>query len=387
MRNCNTILNQLANMLPRYKFERSVANHNGDYYTKHFTSWNQLMVNMYAQASGKDSLRDIETGLRVQQNSWYHLGLKNVARSTLSYANLHRDYHIYEEMFYQVLNRCKDLTPKHKFKFHNPMYLLDATVLDLCLSVFPWAKFRKRKGGLKLHFLLDYKGEIPTFLVVTDAKQHELKVARSVSLPLMLDSILVVDKAYMDFDWFYELRNKGSYFVSRAKKNIKYRIIGQHKVDEKKGLISDEEIMLTGYNTSKKYPEKLRMVTYYDKELKKTYEFLTNNFKLAAYTITQIYKARWQIELFFKWIKQHLKIKTFLGTSKNAVLTQIWTAMIYYLLLAYIKYQTKYKNSLLHLTRVIKESLFRRMDIIDLLTLNFNKLQKLKEPTYQLSLF
>ena len=345
------------------------------------------MVNLYAQASGKNSLRDIETGLRVQQNSWYHLGLKNVARSTLAYANQKRDYHIYEDMFYQVLAKCKDVTPKHKFKFKNPLYTLDATVIDLCLSLFPWAKFRKRKGALKLHFLLDHQGQIPSFMVVTDAKQHEVKVARSLSLPLMLDSILAIDKAYIDFGWLYQLRNKGVYFVTRAKSNFKYQVIGQHKVNKKKGVICDEEIGLTGYNTAQKYPEKLRLITYYDQETKKLYRFLTNNFQLAAYTITQIYKARWQVELFFKWIKQHLKIKSFLGTSKNAVLTQIWTAMIYYLLLAYIKYQTKYRYTLLHLTRVIKESLFRKLSIIDLLTLSLKKLQKLKEPSYQLSLF
>ena len=240
---------------------------------------------------------------------------------------------------------------------------------------------------LKLHFLLDYRGQIPSFLVITDAKQHEMKIARSLSLPLSWDSILIVDKAYIDFKWLWGLHNKGIYFVSRAKSNIKYRVIGQLPANKKKGIISDEEIELTGYYSKQKYPGKLRLTTYYDKETKKTYKFLTNNFKLAAYTITQIYKARWDIELFFKWIKQNLKIKTFLGTSKNAVLTQIWTAMTYYLLLAYIKYQSKYKNSLLYFTRIIRESLFRRLDIIDLLNLSLIKLQKLKEPSYQLALF
>jgi len=387
MAHYNTVFNQLLNMLPRHRFESSVSEYQGDYYTKHFTSWNQLLVNLYAQASSKDSLRDIETGLKVQQNNWYHLGLKSAARSTISYANGRRDYRIYEDTFYQTLDKCKDVTPKHRFKFKNPLYTLDATVIDLCLSLFPWAKFRKQKGGLKLHFLLDYRGQIPSFLVITDAKQHEMKIARSLSLPLSWDSILIVDKAYIDFKWLWGLHNKGIYFVSRAKSNIKYRVIGQLPANKKKGIISDEEIELTGYYSKQKYPGKLRLTTYYDKETKKTYKFLTNNFKLAAYTITQIYKARWDIELFFKWIKQNLKIKTFLGTSKNAVLTQIWTAMTYYLLLAYIKYQSKYKNSLLYFTRIIRESLFRRLDIIDLLNLSLIKLQKLKEPSYQLALF
>lgn len=383
----NTVFNQLLNMLPRHKFETSVSKYQGDYYTKHFTSWNQLLVNLYAQASGKDSLRDIETGLKSQQNHWYHLGLYNVARSTISYANNKRDYRIYEDTFYQSLSKCKNVTPKHRFKFKNPLYTLDSTVIDLCLSLFPWAKFRKTKGGLKLHFLLDHKGQIPSFLVMTDAKQHDIKVARSLALPLVLDSILVLDKAYIDFQWLFSLYNQGVYFVTKAKDNIQYRVIGQLPINTNKGLISDEEIELIGYYSQQKYSEPLRLITYYDSATNKIHTFLTNNFKLAASTITQIYKARWDIELFFKWIKQHLKIKTFLGTSKNAVLTQIWTAMIYYLVLAYIKYQSKYKNSLLYFTRVIKESLFRRLDIIDLLNLSLCKLQKLREPTYQLSLF
>lgn len=383
----NTVFNQLLNMLPRHKFETSVSKYQGDYYTKHFTSWNQLLVNLYAQASGKDSLRDIEAGLKSQQNHWYHLGLYNVARSTISYANNKRDYRIYEDTFYQSLSKCKDVTPKHRFKFKNPLYTLDSTVIDLCLSLFPWAKFRKAKGGLKLHFLLDHKGQIPSFLVMTDAKQHDIKVARSLALPLVLDSILVLDKAYIDFQWLFSLHNQGVYFVTKAKDNIKYRVIGQLPINTNKGLISDEEIELIGYYSQQNYSEPLRLITYYDSATNKIHTFLTNNFKLAAYTITQIYKARWDIELFFKWIKQHLKVKTFLGTSKNAVLTQIWTAMIYYLVLTYIKYQSKYKNSLLYFTRIIKESLFRRLDIIDLLHLSLCKLQKLREPTYQLSLF
>lgn len=387
MAHYNTVFNQMLNLLPRHQFETSVSRYQGDYYTKHFTSWNQLLVNLYAQSSGKDSLRDIETGLKVQQNNWYHLGLKNVARSTISYANNKRDYHIYEDTFYQTLNKCKDVTPKHRFKFKNPLYTLDVTVIDLCLSLFAWAKFRKTKGALKLHTLLSHRGSIPSFLVITDAQQHDIKVAKNLFLPICSDSILIIDKAYIDFEWLWDLSNRGIYFVTRAKDNIKYRVIGQQEVNKNKGLLSDEEVLLVGYYSSKKYPGKLRLVTYYDKGRNKTYKFLTNNFSLAAYTITQIYKARWEIEIFFKWIKQHLKIKTFLGTSKNAVLSQIWIAMVYYLLLAYIKYQSKYKNSLLYFTRVIKESLFRRLDIIDLLNLSLFKLQKLKEPSYQMTLF
>ena len=383
----NTIFNQLLKMLPRDKFEQDVAREQANRYTKHFTAWNQLLVNLYAQVSGKKSLRDIETGLKMQQNAWYHMGLTNAVRSTISYANGKRPYQIAENTFYHLLRQCKDYAPKHKFRFKNPLYTLDATVIDLCLSMFPWAKFRKRKGALKIHTLLDHRGTIPSFMVITDAKQHEVKVAQNLFLPVSLDSIITVDKAYVDFQWLYSLKQQGIYFVTRAKENMNYRVVGQQEVNSSKGLLADAEIMLTGFYTGQKYPEKLRLVTYYDRENNKTYEFLTNNFHLAGYTIAQIYKARWQVELFFKWIKQNLKIKTFLGTSKNAVLMQIWTAMIYYLLLAYIKYQTKYKHSLLHLTRVIKECLFRRADIIDLLNLSLRKVQRLRDPCCEMSLF
>jgi hypothetical protein len=374
-------------MLPRDKFEQDVLREQANRYTKHFTAWNQLLVNLYAQVSGKKSLRDIETGLKMQQNSWYHMGLTNAVRSTISYANGKRPYQIAENTFYHLLKQCKDYAPKHKFRFKNPLYTLDATVIDLCLSMFPWAKFRKRKGALKIHTLLDHQGTIPSFMVVTDAKQHEVKVAQNIFLPVSLDSIITIDKAYVDFQWLYSLKRQGIYFVTRAKENMNYRVVGQQEVNSSKGLLADEEIMLTGFYTGQKYPEKLRLVKYYDREHDKTYEFLTNNFHLSAYTIAQIYKARWQVEIFFKWIKQNLKIKTFLGTSKNAVLTQIWTAMIYYLLLAYIKYQTKYKHSLLHLTRVIKECLFKRADIIDLLNLSLEKVQRLRDPCCEMSLF
>jgi len=383
----STIFSQLLNMLSRYQFDQEVAREQANRYTKHFTAWNQLLVNLYAQVTGKKSLRDIETGLKVHQNSWYHLGLKNAVRSTISYANSKRTYRLMESTFYHLLKKCRDITPRHKFRFNNPLYTLDATVIDLCLSMFPWAKFRERKGALKIHMLLDHRGTIPSFMVVTDAKQHEVKVAKNIFLPLSLDSILVVDKAYIDFQWLYRLKQQGIYFVTSVKERMNYRVIGQQPVNARQGMLADEEIVLTGFYSQQKYPEKLRLVTYYDQEHDKTYQFLTNQFTFSAYTISQIYKTRWEIELFFKWIKQNLKIKTFLGTSKNAVLTQIWTAMIYYLLLAYIKYQTKYKHSLLYLTRVIKECLFKRADIIDLLNLSLKKVGRLRDPCYQLCLF
>jgi len=323
-----------------------VRHYFADRYVKYFTCWQQFLTLLFAQIRSKDSLRDIETSLKAQSTRWYHIGFKDIKRSTLSDANNRRDYRVYEDFFYKLLDRCKSITPKHRFRFKNPLYTLDATVIDLCLSLFPWAKFRKKKGALKLHYLYDHSGSIPSFLVVTDAKQHEVKVAKQTSLPLVPDSILSVDRAYIDYKWLYSLTKSKAYFVTRAKKNMQYEIIGQHEVITKKGVLFDHTVRLTGYYQKRFYPEPLRLVGSYDKETRRELVFLTNNFSLSAYTITQIYKARWQIELFFKWIKQNLKIKSFLGTSKNAVLTQIWVAMCYYLLLSYIKYQTKYAYTL-----------------------------------------
>ena len=384
MAHYTTIMNELLNLIPRHRFETIVSNHGGNRYVKRFDCWNQFTVLLYAQSSGKDSLRDIEQAFMVNSNRLYHLGLPAIKRSTLADANTNRNYCIYENLFYRFLERCKDITPKHKFKFKNPLYSLDATVIDLCLSTFPWAKFRTTKGALKLHYQFDYSGNIPSFLVVTDAKQHEVKVAKK-DFDLIPDSIYCVDRGYLDFGWFSRINEAKAYFVTRAKDNLKYSVVGQHKEPNKKSVLSDEIISLSGYYPSQEYPATLRLIGYYDKETDKEFAFLTNNFHLSAFTIAQIYKARWQIEIFFKWIKQNLKIKTFLGTSKNAVLTQIWVAMCYYLLLAYIKYQTKYRYSLFYLHRVIKETLTCRLSIIDLLRAGEKTLPKLKREEFQFS--
>lgn len=383
----NTIYNQILHLTPRHQFEGLVERYKGDHYIKYFTCWQQFITLLYAQIKAKDSLRDIETSLKAQSSRWYHIGLKDIKRSTLSDANNQRDYRIYEDFFYNLLDRCKSITPKHKFRFKNPLYTLDATVIDLCISLFPWAKFRKKKGALKLHYLYEHSGSIPSFLVITDAKQHEIKVAKEQALPIVSDSIISVDRAYIDYKWLYSLKKSRISFVTRAKDNMKYKVIGQHKVDKTKGLLFDKEVMLTGFYQSRYYPEKLRLIGFKDPEIKKNLIFLTNNFILSAYTITQIYKARWQIELFFKWIKQNLKIKSFLGTSKNAVLTQIWVAMCYYLLLSYIKYQTKYSYSLLELSWIFSETIFERISLIDLLSCNHYNIYKVRAPDLQMTLF
>lgn len=381
----NTIMHQLLTLIPRGQFDSLTRTYSGNHYVKHFTCWNQFSAMLYSHSSGKDSLRDIQNSLAVQQHKLYHLGIKSVRRSTLADANKNRPYQIYEGLFHAILKRCRSLTPESKFKFNNPLILFDATVIDLCLSMFSWAKFRTTKGAIKLHFKFDHAGQIPTFLTVTPAKTHEITVARSL-FNIIPDSIYCFDKAYIDFNWFSLINKRKAFFVTRAKKNLKYTVTGQHARANKKGVISDETIKLTGYYQNRDYPENLRLVTYYDKETDKTFKFLTNNFRLAAFTISQIYKARWQIESFFKWIKQNLKIKTFLGTSKNAVLTQIWTAMCYFLILAYIKYQTKCKSSLYYLHKVIREVLLDRLSLIDILNVTDGILPKIKNTEQQLCL-
>ncbi|MBU0705875.1 IS4 family transposase [Patescibacteria group bacterium] len=388
MKQISTIFNQLLDFLPKNQFQGFIGQHKADRYVKNFTCWQQLLTLLYAQATGKDSLRDIELGLLSHQNKWYHLGLTSVTRSNLSYANKNRPYRIYESMFYELLKQCRQFCPAHnRFSFENPLYSMDATVMSLCLSVFPWAKYRKTKGALKLHVLLNNRTAIPEFAVVNEAKIHEINIARNSLRPLPSGSILVFDKAYIDYRWFSKINKNKIFFVSRTKKNTNYFVIGKNEVAGE-GVLSDEVIGLGGDRGMEEYTEDLRLITYYDRERGKKLQFITNNFELSAKTIADIYKDRWQIELFFKWIKQNLKIKSFLGTSKNAVLTQIWVAMIYYLLLIYIKFKTQLKMSLLEFTRIIKELFMMRIPLISALGIPYRRISICKnrgDP--QLSLF
>jgi len=369
----NTILHQLMTLIPRHQFENAVSEYAGDRYVKTFTTWKQLTTLLYAQASGKNSLRDIQTSLETQGSKLYHLGLTAVKRSTLSDANRDRDYQIMEKLFYHLLARCQQIAPKHQFRFKNPAYAFDSSTIDLCLALFPWAKFRQTKGAVKLHCQLDLRGQIPSFATITDGKCADIRAAR-LFLDLIPDSITILDRGYIDFNWFNLIDEADAFFVTRAKDGLSYHVTGQQEIDLKKGLLFDQTIQLTGPLSQQKYDKPLRLIGFYDTETKNTYHFLTNNFKLAAFTIAQLYKARWHVELFFKWIKQHLKIKTFLGTSKNAVMTQIWAAMSYYLLLAYIKFQTRFKQSLFLLHRLVQNTLLDRLGLVDLLHLTEKKL-------------
>lgn len=379
----NTIMHQLMTLIPRHQFENAVSEYSGNRYVKKFTTWNQLTTLIYAQASGKNSLRDIQTALGTQEPKLYHLGLPAVKRSTLADANAQRDYQIMEKLFYHLLSRCQQIAPKHKFRFKNPVYAFDGSTIDLCLSLFPWAKFRQTKGAVKLHAQLDLRGHIPSFAVITDGKWSDIRAARHF-LDLIPDSINILDRGYIDFSWFNLIDESKAFFVTRAKDTMAYRVTGQQKTTLKKGLLFDKTIQLTGPSSQKKYGKPLRLVGFYDAETKNTYHFLTNNFTLAALTIAQIYKARWHVELFFKWIKQHLKIRTFLGTSKNAVMTQIWAAMSYFLLLAYIKFQTRFKQSLFLLHRLVQNTLLDRLGLVDLLRMTEKKLPMIRNMEPQL---
>jgi len=390
MRQINTIITELLRLFPRYEFEKLEKQYNGNRYTKYFTSWQQLIVLLFSQIGGKDSLREIEISLKAHRAKWYHIGFKDIKRSTLSDAMNNRSCEIFEGLFYKLLEKCRLVTPKHKFRFKNPLLSLDSTVIDLCLSIFPWAVFRKRKGAIKLHYLYYHSGSLPSFLVMTDGKHHDIRVARDeekLDLALLPDSILSIDKAYIDYNWLYSLEKRSVYFVTRAKDNMAYDITGQHKPIKNKHVFRDDIVMLKGHYSKQDYPDRLRIVGYTDPETGKNYEYFTNNFTLAAKTIANIYKSCWQIELFFKWIKQNLKIKSFLGTTPNAVMPQVWVAMCYYLLLIYIKYQTKFAHSITELSRMIKEVLMARTMLIDILSLNANTLKKIRYPVLQLSLF
>jgi len=378
MKNSTTIFNQLLNLISFNKFQKLAEKHNGDRYVKKFTSFHHFITLLYAQITEKDSLRDIQHPINLEKSKLQFFSLPEVKRSTLSEANNRRSHKIFEDLFYVMLKKTMELTPNHKFKFKNPLYSIDSSTIDLCLNVFDWAKFRTTKGAIKLHTKLNHSGNIPDFLVITDGKCSDIRAAKTY-FDFLPDSIVVMDRGYIDFKWLYSLHQKGVFFVTRAKDNMVYEVTGQHEFTEGTGVISDEKIRLTGTKAASDYSEELRMVKYFDIKTKKIYSFITNNFKLAAKTIADIYKDRWQVELFFKWIKQNLKIKSFWGTSENAVMSQIWVAMIFYLIVSFIKFQTKSTLSILEFTRIIRATLFQRVALINLLSLKHRDIWKIKE--------
>lgn len=360
----NTVFSQLLKFIPRHEFESLAVQHHQGRQLRKMSRWLQFVSLSLAQLTGRVSLRDIVSNLSAQSHKLYHLGAKTVSRSSLSRVNEKQPYTLYEALFAKMLSRCQGVAPRHGFKFKNKLYSLDASTIDLCLSVFPWAEFRSTKAAVKLHMGLDHDGLIPAFLTITDGKTHDITAARLLQLPK--HSIVVMDRGYNDYSWFNHLNKGDISFVTRLKKKAKYRVIERRSVKKYQGVTSDQTIEFTG-SKAHLCPIKLRRVGFKDAEADQQYYFLTNNFKLAASTIAAIYKSRWQIELFFKWIKQNLKIKRFVGTSKNAVMTQIWIAVCIYLLLAYLKFSSLIGGSLQQLLRLIQLNLFARRELMPLL--------------------
>ena len=361
MGHSNTILNQIVRHLPRFRFEQFVREHGGDRRVRDFSCWKLFLSHIYAQLSGVDSLRDLETSLRSKARWLYHAGLDRFSRSTMADAGEKRPAAIFEQMFKELVRMVQSKVPGHSFKFKNPLYSLDSSTITLCLSVFSWAKFRTRKGALKLHVLLDHRGHLPSALVITDGKSSDIAAARRFHFEP--DSILVVDRGYVDYCWLYQLCLQGVWWVTRLKKRMDFQIVERRPVDRSTGVTSDWTIRIRGAKADS-ISVLLRRVRYIDRETGKAYEFFTNIFHLSAKEIADIYKARWDIELFFKWIKQNLKIKSFFGTSENAVRIQVWCALCVYLMVAYLKFLSKSPFSLSKLLVRIRANLMERVSVV-----------------------
>ena len=363
------VFSQIIDYLPLYTFRKCVNRYQGHYKVKSFSCLDQYLCMAFAQMTFRESLRDIEVCLRAQKSKLYHMGIRGgISRNTLANANKTRNWRIYADFAQSLIQTARRLYINEEFNFEleNTAYALDSSTIDLCLSVFPWAHFRRTKAAIKLHTLLDLRGNIPTFIHITDGKPHDVNVL-DILIP-EAGSIYVMDRGYTDFARLYTMHQSTAFFVIRAKTNLKCRRIYSHPVDKTKGLRCDQTVMLTGFYTAKDYPEKIRRIKYYDHESGRYFVFLTNNFLLPAMTITELYRCRWQIELFFKWIKQHLRIKTFYGTTENAVKTQIWIAVSVYVLIAIIKKRLNLDMSLYTILQIISVTVFNKTPLYQMLT-------------------
>jgi hypothetical protein len=366
-----TVFSQVMDFLPQKKFHRCVNRYNGNYRVRSFTCYDQLLCMAFAQLTYRESLRDIECCLRAMREKLYHMGIRGkVSRSTLADANETRDWRIYSDFAQILINEARRLYADDDFglELKETVYALDSSTIDLCLSVFPWARFRKTKGAVKLHTLLDLRGDIPTFIWITDGKVHDVNVLDHL-IPEP-GAIYVMDRAYLDFQRLYQLHQSSAVFVTRSKTNTALRRIYSHKVNKATGVKFDQTVALTGYYSKKDYPEKLRRIKYFDAEKGRSFIFLTNQFTLPAITIAELYRYRWRVEIFFKWIKQHLRIKNFYGTSENAVKTQIWIAVSTYVLIAIMKKRLKIDLTLYTILQILSITLFEKMPILQALTAN-----------------
>lgn len=358
MAHYNTILSQITAFIPRHEFDHHAVIHHTGQKFRSYNRWSQFMALLIGQLSGRKSLRDITDNLKAQNAKLYHLGMKPTSRATLARVNEQQPASLYEALFFRLLEKCRQVSPGHRFSFSNKLFLLDTTTIDLCLSVFPWAEYRKRKGAIKLHMGLDADGYLPAFMDMTDGKVHEINWARTLKLPR--GSFAVFDRGFTDYDWYSSLMKNGIYFVTRLKSNADVTYLLKRAGRKSPGVTNDQQIQLKGI------AEPLRLVAYTDPETGKDYRYVTNAHHLKASEVAEIYKERWQIEQFFKWIKQNLKIKSFLGTSSNAVLTQVWIALCVYLLVAFLNFKAKLGISLQRMLRILQINLFSRRNLLDL---------------------
>jgi len=354
--------------LSAYEFQKCVARYRGDSHGRGFSCWDQYLAMAFAQLTYRESLRDIEACLRSMSGKLYHVGFRGqVSRSTLADANETHDWRIYADFAQVLIGIARPLYAQDPIgvDLNQSLYALDSTTIDLCLSLFPWAKFRKHKGAVKMHTLLDLHGNIPTFISITDGKVHDVNILDEI-LP-EAGAFYVMDRGYVDFERLYVFTLSAAFFVVRTKSNVLLQRRYSHPVDKATGVRSDHTVILTALDSAKAYPEQLRRVSYLDVKTRKRFKFLTNNFTLPALTIALIYKSRWQVELFFKWIKQHLRIKAFFGTSENAVKTQIWIAVSVYVLVAIIRKRLEMEASLYQILQILSVTLFEKTPILQAL--------------------
>jgi len=385
-----TVFSQLMDFLPMYEFRKCVDRYGGNYHTSSFSCMDQYLCMGFAQLTYRESFRDIEACLRSRKEKLYHLGIRGrVSRSTLAEANEKRDWRMYADFCQILISQARSLYADEDFgvELKETAYALDSTTIDLCLSLFPWASFRKHKAAVKMHTLLDLRGNIPSFIEITEGTLHDVNI-----LDILVPepgSFYIMDRGYLDFERLYVFTQLLAFFVTRAKKNTKIRRVYSRPVDRTDGLRYDQTVMLVTPKSLAGYPEKLRRVKYFDAEREKLLVFLTNNFVLPALTIAKLYKCRWQIELFFKWIKQHLRIKAFYGTSDNAVKTQIWIAVSTYVLVAIIRKRLHLEMNLYTILQILSVTLFEKVQIDQLFAnYDYNKLPEFKEqPSNQLNLF
>lgn len=374
-----TIFSQVMDFVPRHEFQRCVERYHGSYKVQNFSCWDHYLCMAFAQFTYRESLRDIEHCLNAHKSKLFNLGFRgNITRSTLSYANNTRDWHIYADFALVLIGIAKDLYRDEQFSvdISETVYALDSTTIDLCLSMFPWAVFRKKKGAIKLHTLLDMRGNIPSILGISNGKMHDVNI-----LDVLIaepGALYLIDRGYIDFARLHNLTESCAYFITRSKSNMQFNRLVSQEVDKQSGILCDQIIRLSGFYTSQDYPDRLRRIKYHDAETDNILIFITNNFFLPSPIIAQLFKCRWEVELFFKWIKQHLRIKSFYGTSENAVKSQIWIALSVYLIVATIKKNLKIEMSLYTILQILSVSLFEKTHILQALNV--------KEHTFESSL-